>query len=172
MEDISAYPLPPSIEDFDGARLEVIDLYRRTVFAPNADAKVKIVREKDHSPVFYFDLEAMESHTRGTPFSAGSFLPSAAKYITECEYKGLAVYIDYNTSKGWTAADVLWLYPAPVAGYEEIKEMIAFSPNFFVCLIDGVKVDPEDENGFYGGWTWPEGETAKTTAEADFSAQD
>ena len=71
-----------------------------------------------------------------------------------CEWKGEARY--------WTVATPVlrleragWSYPAPLSGFEGIRDYLAFYPAQLECFVDGVRVLPQPGR-FYGGWVTPE----------------
>jgi uncharacterized protein (DUF427 family) len=75
--------------------------------------------------------------------------PSRAR-PTLCEFKGVARYLDAVT--GGRARAVAWTYPSPAAGYEALRDHIAFFPG----RVDGAWLGDErvhaQEGDFYGGW--------------------
>ena len=70
---------------------------------------------------------------------------------TFCEWKGAAS--SYNVEvKGKRAENAVWYYPEPYPGYAELKNHVAFYPQFMeACIVDGEKVQPQP-GSFYGGW--------------------
>ena len=70
---------------------------------------------------------------------------------TWCEFKGAARYFD-ATVDGRTVRAVAWTFPEPTAGYEEIRDHVAFYPG----RVDAAWMDDErvyaQDGDFYGGW--------------------
>ena len=68
-----------------------------------------------------------------------------------CEWKGQAAY--YSISVGEQQASyAAWYYPQPSAGFESIKNYVAFYPSLMeACYVDGERVQAQ-AGDFYGGW--------------------
>ena len=64
-----------------------------------------------------------------------------------CEFKGAAAYVG-----GEPGRPIGWTYPSPSAGYETLRDHIAFYPG----RVDGAWLDDErvvaQPGDFYGGW--------------------
>jgi len=72
-----------------------------------------------------------------------------------CEWKGLASYFDLRVG-GRVAHSAAWSYPRPSAGYEAIRDHIAFYAGLVdAAFVDGEPVSPQP-GGFYGGWVTPD----------------
>ncbi|HEV2527443.1 MAG TPA: DUF427 domain-containing protein [Thermomicrobiales bacterium] len=68
-----------------------------------------------------------------------------------CEWKGAARYWDVVVG-GDVLEKVGWDYPTPSAGFEPIRDYLAFyAAPFDEITIDGEPVLPQP-GGFYGGW--------------------
>lgn len=70
---------------------------------------------------------------------------------TWCEFKGAARYLDAVVDARRVKA-VAWSYPNPTAGYEALRDHVAFYPG----RVDGAWLDDErvraQPGDFYGGW--------------------
>lgn len=70
---------------------------------------------------------------------------------TWCEFKGRARYLDAVVD-GQRAKAVAWSYAAPTAGYEALRDHVAFYPG----RVDAAWLDDErvhaQPGDFYGGW--------------------
>jgi uncharacterized protein (DUF427 family) len=68
-----------------------------------------------------------------------------------CEYKGVANYYDLKVDQR-SSNNAAWSYPAPITGYEVLKDHLSFYPNKVdECYVDGEKVISQ-QGDFYGGW--------------------
>ena len=68
-----------------------------------------------------------------------------------CEWKGVAHYFDLEHG-GQKAANAVWCYPSPEAGFAEIRGYLAFYPSLMAaCYVDDERVRPQPGH-FYGGW--------------------
>jgi uncharacterized protein (DUF427 family) len=68
-----------------------------------------------------------------------------------CEYKGLATYYTLKVGDN-VSTDAAWSYHHPSAGYESIKDYVAFYPGRIDAgYVDGERVRSQ-EGDFYGGW--------------------
>ena len=134
-ESVWDYPRPPRVEKTSKS-IQVI--FHGVVIAETVRAKR--VLETGHPPVYYIPLEDVRMEY---------MIPTSRS--TTCEWKGKAVYYDVRVgSKSITSAG--WSYPDPAAGYEEIKDHIAFYPRLMdACYVDDERVIPEPGQ-YYGGW--------------------
>ena len=68
-----------------------------------------------------------------------------------CEWKGQAGY--YTVVVGdRQAPHAAWYYANPTAGFEPIKNYVAFYPSLMeACYVDGERVQAQ-AGDFYGGW--------------------
>jgi uncharacterized protein (DUF427 family) len=70
---------------------------------------------------------------------------------TWCEFKGAASYVDAIIG-GQRHVAVGWRYPQPTAGYEALRDHIAFYPGRVeAAWLDDERVQSQ-ESDFYGGW--------------------
>lgn len=70
---------------------------------------------------------------------------------TWCEFKGQAEYLDALVTGRRTRA-VAWRYPAPAAGYEALRDHVAFYPGRVdAAWLDDDRVQAQ-AGDFYGGW--------------------
>jgi uncharacterized protein (DUF427 family) len=138
-ESVWDYPRPPRVEPVSRrVRVE----FAGRVLAETSNALR--VCETSSPPGYYIppadvDLSAMRPSTR-TSF---------------CEWKGLARYwtIDRN---GRIATDAAWSYPDPAAGFDSIRDYLAFYPRRMdACYVGTDRVTPQP-GFYYGGWVTPE----------------
>jgi uncharacterized protein (DUF427 family) len=100
----------------------------------------KRVLETSHPPVYY--IPPQDITMEYLVDAPGSSL---------CEWKGRARY--YTVAVGARKAErAAWTYPDPAAGYEIIRDHVAFYAGpMDECTVDGERVTPQP-GGFYGGW--------------------
>jgi uncharacterized protein (DUF427 family) len=98
------------------------------------------VLETSHPPVYYLPQADIQME----------YLTQTTKTST-CEWKGRAVY--YNLAVGAkTIEQAAWSYPNPTAGFEVIKDHLAFYAGpLEACYVGEEQVTPQP-GGFYGGW--------------------
>lgn len=137
-ESVWDYPRPPKI---DPDKRTVLVRFDNTLIAESGNS-VRIL-ETSGPPVFYIpqndiDMKKLEK-------GRGSSL---------CEWKGPAGYWNVNV-EGRIIANAGWTYSSPFAGYEYIKDYVAFYPSKLDCFVDGEKVLPQPGE-FYGGWVTSE----------------
>jgi uncharacterized protein (DUF427 family) len=99
------------------------------------------VLETSHPPTIYIPpadvrLELLE--------------PSNAR-TTWCEFKGSARYLDAVVS-GRRARAVGWTYASPTAGYEALRDHVAFYPGRVDAAWSGAERVEAQASDFYGGW--------------------
>ncbi len=134
-ESVWDYPRPPRVEAV-GARLRV--LFGGIALADTRYAYRVI--ETANPPVYYLPptgvrMEYLE------PGDRESF----------CEWKGVARYWSVRVG-GRIAQHAAWSYPDPDAGFELIRDYIAFyAGQMEACLVAGGRVRPQP-GGYYGGW--------------------
>ncbi len=138
-ESVWDYPRPPRVESVSRrVRVE----FAGRVLAETTSA-IRIC-ETSSPPVYYVppadvDLTAM------IPSERTSF----------CEWKGVARYWTVR-SNGRLARDAAWSYPEPDAGYESIRDYLAFYPRRMdACYVGTDRVSPQP-GFYYGGWVTPE----------------
>jgi uncharacterized protein (DUF427 family) len=135
-ESVWDYPRPPRVERCP-RRIRVV-LGDATI----ADStRTHRVLETSHPPVYYVPLAdvatgALEASSGGTTF---------------CEWKGIASYYDVSAGRQ-TIERGAWTYHDPVAGFEAIRDAVAFYPmHMDACYVDDELVAAQ-AGGFYGGW--------------------
>jgi uncharacterized protein (DUF427 family) len=135
-ESVRDYPRPPRVEPA-GRRIRVVLGGETIVDTMHAQR----VLETSHPPVYYVPFEDVR---------AGALEPADGR-TTFCEWKGTASYYDV-VAGGKRAERAAWTYPDPLAGFEAIRDAVAFYP----AAMDGCFVDDEQvtaqPGGFYGGW--------------------
>ncbi len=134
-ESVWDYPRPP--------RLEPVGKRIRVTFNGVAIADTRRawrVLETSHPPVYYIPPEDLRRDLLvRTPRS--SF----------CEWKGLARYVTVRVGER-SAEAAGWTYPEPTAGFEPIRDHVAFYPAAMDrCTVDGEEARPQPGR-FYGGW--------------------
>jgi uncharacterized protein (DUF427 family) len=136
-ESVWDYPRPPAVRP-DGREVVVlageIEIARTT-------RTIRIL-ETASPPTFYIPPGDVRPRLEPTPGA------------TWCEWKGQARYWTI-VADGERLERAAWSYPAPSAGYEAIRDYIAFYPGRVACWVDGVRVQPQPGR-FYGGWITPE----------------
>lgn len=133
------YPRPPCVEPTP-KRLRVL-FNGQTVAETQRCLRVL---ETSQPPTYYFPPEDVrqESLTR-------------TGYRTLCEWKGVAVYFTLLVH-GKVSQNAAWSYPNPSAGYEAIRDYVAFYPaRVEACYVDDVLVHAQ-EGSYYGGWITPD----------------
>lgn len=134
-ESVWDYPRPPAIER--------CSRHARGVVAGHVIAETKrpiVIRETSHPPVYYIPPEDV---------SMEYLEPSV--HVTQCEFKGEAHYYSLKV-EGERRSNVAWYYPAPLPGYEEMADHVAFYAwALDEATVDGEQVTPQPGR-FYGGW--------------------
>ena len=134
-ESVWDYPRPPRLEDTD-KHIQVI--FNGIVLANTKHAKR--ILETTHPPVYYIPPTDVKME----------YLTTTSR-TTYCEWKGVASFYTINVDNK-TAPNSAWYYRQPSAGYEDIKDYIAFYPSKMdECYVDSEKVE-EQKGDFYGGW--------------------
>ncbi len=136
-ESVWDYPRPPRIEPCS-RRIRVV--LGATIVADST--RTHRVLETSHPPVYYVPLEDVAAGSLVALAGAGTF----------CEFKGTASYFDVVDGSGRRAPRAAWTYRDPSAGFEAIRDAVAFYPcPMDECTVDGEVVQAQ-EGGFYGGW--------------------
>jgi uncharacterized protein (DUF427 family) len=135
MESVWDYPRPPRVEQ--SARRVRVEFAGEVI----ADTtRARRVLETSHPPVYYIPPEDVRAE----------FLRPGRRR-TFCEFKGEASYYDL-VAGGREVRDAAWSYSRPSAGFEAIRDHIAFYPG----RVDAAFVDDEavvaQPGDFYGGW--------------------
>lgn len=134
-ESVWDFPRPPRAEPTDR---HIKILFNGAVIADTRRAAR--VLETSHPPVYYIPREDIVMQ----------YLEEASG-TSWCEFKGRAAYFDVVVD-GKRADRAGWTYPDPAAGYESIRNHIAFYPQKMdACYVDDERVTPQP-GGFYGGW--------------------
>jgi uncharacterized protein (DUF427 family) len=129
------YPRPPRVEK-TGKHIQVI--FNGVVIADTRGAWR--VLESSHPPIYYIPPEDIKME----------YLTRTAR-SSYCEWKGQAIYYTVSV-EGKQAPHAAWAYARPTAGFERIKDCMAFYPQLMdVCTVDGEVAQPQP-GGFYGGW--------------------
>ena len=134
-ESVWDYPRPPIVVTDDR---EVVIEHGGVVIVRSSGA-VRVL-ETSHPPTFYVPADEVASAV---------LIPSMLR--THCEFKGTATYWDLavGTTRSPNAA---WGYAEPMAGYEALRDKVAFYPGRVdSCTVGGERVRAQ-EGGFYGGW--------------------
>jgi uncharacterized protein (DUF427 family) len=130
------YPRPPAVKPCDRrVRVE----FAGQVLADSTHALR--VLETSHPPTIYIP----PADVRLSLLTPGDTGP------TWCEFKGMAHYLDACVA-GQRVQAVAWSYSAPTAGYEALRDHLAFYPG----RVDAAWLDDErvqaQPGDFYGGW--------------------
>ena len=136
-ESVWDYPRPPRVEP-TSRRIRVV---HDGVVVADSTRALRVL-ETSHPPGYYIPRDDVLA---GTDSSA-----SAAR-ATICEWKGAATYFDVVTPDR-RVERAAWMYATPKAGFEEIRDAVAFYAQAVdECWVDDERVVPQ-EGSFYGGW--------------------
>ena len=134
-ESVWDYPRPPRVEKTK-ERVRVV--FNGVTVADTTNAKR--VLETSHPPVYYIPQEDVQMN-----------LLTLEPRTTVCEFKGRAAYWSLEV-KGKKVPNAAWSYPSPAAGFESIKDHLAFYPSKMdACFVGDERVRAQ-EGDFYGGW--------------------
>jgi uncharacterized protein (DUF427 family) len=134
-ESVWDYPRPPRVER--STRLVRVEFGGELVAETREALRVL---ETAGAPVWYFPPGDVRDDL---------LIPVARR--TFCEWKGTAHYFDLRAA-GRLASAAAWSYPEPAAGYEAIRDHVAFyAGRVDAAYVDGERVTPQP-GGFYGGW--------------------
>ena len=125
-ESVWDYPRPPRLERTD--RHIVVE--HRGVVVADTTAAWRVL-ETSQPPAYYLPPEdvAME-------------LLEPAALRTFCEWKGIASYVDLVVGRD-RVGEAAWSYPEPAAGFEPIRDHLAFYPQRVdACFVDGERCVP------------------------------
>jgi uncharacterized protein (DUF427 family) len=134
-ESVWDYPRPPRIVA-DTRRVIVRD--GRQIIADTRRA-VRVL-ETASPPTFYLPPQDVD-RTRLLAGPGGS----------QCEWKGVAVYLTVLRTDGSRLDAVGWSYPRPKSAFSSIAGWISFYPGRIRCEVAGERVRAQP-GGFYGGW--------------------
>ncbi len=137
-ESVWDYPRPPRLEP--DAR-EVLVMVGPVEIARTRRA-LRLL-ETASPPTFYLPPEDVQMALL-RPAQGASF----------CEWKGEARYWSVQAGSQWLGA-VAWSYAQPMAGFEFLRDHIAFYPSRLECFVAGVRALPQPGR-FYAGWVTPE----------------
>ncbi len=135
MERVWDYPRPPAVAPSRPVRIELHD----RVLARSENALR--VLESSHPPTIYVPRADIDETLLVQHAGAGSW----------CEFKGRAQYLDAVVGDR-RVTEIGWFYPEPTAGYEQLRDHVAFYPG----RVDGAWLGAErvhaQAGDFYGGW--------------------
>jgi len=138
-ESVWDYPRPP--------RLEPTPKCLRVIFDGQTVAETLRglrVLETSQPPAYYFPPEDVRQDVL-----------SRSGYRSLCEWKGVAVYFTIQV-QGKVSQNAAWSYPNPSAGFEPLRDYVAFYPSRVdTCYVDGQPVRAQ-EGDYYGGWITPD----------------
>jgi uncharacterized protein (DUF427 family) len=136
MESVWHYPRPPVVR----ACARRVRVQLAGTWIADSTRALRVL-ETSHPPAVYVPPEDVR----------GDLLQLSAARATWCEFKGAARYLDARV-EGRVVRAVAWTYPDPAAGYEPLRDHVAFYPG----RVDGAWLDEErvlaQEGDFYGGW--------------------
>lgn len=134
-ESVWDYPRPPRVE-LSQAPIKIV--FKGLCIAESSQAKR--VLETSHPPVYYLPQNDIKMNVM-----------QILEHQTWCEFKGQAKYWAL-TAAGHSVRNAAWSYPNPTAGFESIKDHLAFYPSKVdACFVGNEKVKAQDGD-FYGGW--------------------
>ena len=138
-ESVWNYPRPPRVER---VRERVRVQYAGVTLADST--RCLRVCETSSPPVYYLPpADVAMRYLR--PCGAGSI----------CEWKGQAHYWNVEIN-GRIIENAAWSYPRPWAGFEAIRDHLAFyAGKMDACYVGEVQVTPQ-AGRFYGGWITPD----------------
>ncbi len=129
------YPRPPSVEPAS----RPVRIEHGGVVVAATDRALRVL-ETSHPPGYYVPPGDV----------AEGVLRSSARR-TVCEYKGVAHYWDLVVGDR-VVRDAAWSYPSPAAGYEALRDHLAFYPGRVDAAYVGDERVAAQEGDFYGGW--------------------
>lgn len=134
-ESVWDYPRPPRLERTDS---HVLVEHAGVTIADTRRAW-RVLETSQPPGIYVPPADVTVAHLRPSP------------HRTNCEWKGLASYVDVVVGDA-VVADAGWTYPDPTPGYEAITGHLSFYPQLLDrCLVDGEQV-AANEGSFYGGW--------------------
>lgn len=138
-ESVWDYPRPPGLEQ--------TPKHLRVIFNGQTVAETRRglrVLETSQPPTYYLPPEDVRQE-----------LLTRTGYRTLCEWKGVALYFSLQV-QGKVSQNAAWTYPNPSAGYEALRDYIAFYPSRVdVCSVNDALVSAQ-EGDYYGGWITPD----------------
>ena len=136
MERVWDYPRPPALVP---CRHRVRIELGGEVLAESEQALR--VLETSHPPTIYIPPSDVRTDL---------LRPSAAR-SSWCEFKGTARYLDARVG-GRTVSAIGWAYAEPTAGFEALRDHIAFYPGRVDAAWMGDELVQRQVSDFYGGW--------------------
>ena len=136
MERVWDYPRPPAVAPCD--RRVCLELAGEVLAA--SDRALRVL-ETSHPPTIYLPPEDVRF----------DLLADSRQGATWCEFKGTARYVDAVVG-GRHVTAVGWSYPSPTAGYEALRDHVAFYPGRVDAAWIGDERVQAQESDFYGGW--------------------
>ena len=134
-ESVWDYPRPPRVE----ASARHIQVILNGIRVADTRRAVRVL-ETSQAPVYYIPLADVDPQCL-----------VAGQQVTLCEWKGHANYFAV-VAGGRRVENAAWTYHEPNAGYEAIRDAIAFYPQRMdQCLVDDEPAMAMP-GGFYGGW--------------------
>jgi len=134
-ESVWDYPRPPAVESTDAHIVVVHD----GVTIADTRGAVRIL-ETSQPPAYYLPVVDVVMD-----------LLVRSELRTVCEWKGVASYWSLRVGTA-AVADAAWGYDRPTAGYEVLRDHLAFyAQKADECWVDDERVEP-NAGGFYGGW--------------------
>ena len=131
-ESVWEYPRPPRVE-LTGRHIRIV---KDGLLIADSSRAYRVL-ETSHPPVYYLPREDIHME----------HLAASSRPASFCEWKGSASYFHVLGAK-----DVAWTYPYPSAGFEVIRNHLAFyAAPMDEVTVDGERVTPQP-GGFYGGW--------------------
>jgi uncharacterized protein (DUF427 family) len=125
---------PPRVEDFKG---KITVVFNNEVIARANHAK-RVV-EASFASTFFLPLEAIRAARL-----------VATEGLCWCNWRGKGQFFDV-VIPGYRAKRGAWHFPKPGAGYEALKNYVAFDASRMdACFIDGHRV--KEQHGVHGGW--------------------
>lgn len=143
---------PPFAESPKPGQRSVWDFPRPPALIP-AQKKIEIRTDGLPLAISSRALELMETASPPTYYLppedvAFDLLVPVSKGTSLCEWKGAAKYWALKSSPHQAIA---WSYSNPFEPYSQLRDYLAFYPQYLECFVDGEKVIPQP-GGFYAGW--------------------
>ena len=136
MERVWDYPRPPAVAPCP--REVRVELGGKLIASSTRALRVL---ETSHPPTVYVPPTDVRA----------DLLATSAARPTWCEFKGSARYLDAEVD-GRLVRAVGWTYAKPAAGYEALRDHVAFYPGRVDAAWLGDERVHGQESDFYGGW--------------------
>ena len=136
VERVWDYPRPPAVVRCE--RIVRVELGGEVLAESGRALRVL---ETSHPPTVYVPPADVRAELLASSLSGG----------TVCEFKGVARYLDAVVGDRRVAA-VAWSYPEPAAGYEALRDHVAFFPGRVDAAWLGDERVAVQQGDFYGGW--------------------